>query len=161
MLSSWKSCNRSAIPAYKEQENKTYQITKGFYVSDSEIQRLVDTWRLAAKTMTANTPGAGTETPVDIPPAGIPLRQTPLFGSPDVQEGDPLLDEAIDLVRREGRASISMLQRRMRIGYTRAARLVDTMEERGIVGPSLANSQVREILDYGDAAPPPEDPDGI
>ena len=50
-------------------------------------------------------------------------------------EGDPLLNEAIDLARRQGRASISMLQRRLRIGYTRAARLVETMEEKGIVGP--------------------------
>ena len=46
-------------------------------------------------------------------------------------------------IRREGRASVSMLQRRMRIGYTRAARLVDVMEDRGIVGPPEANSQVR------------------
>lgn len=133
---------------------------QGVYVSDSEIQRLVETWRLAAKAMAANSP-TPVETPIDIPPAGIPLKQTPLFSGMEVQEGDPLLDEAIDLVRREGRASISMLQRRMRIGYTRAARLIDTMEERGIVGPSMSNSQVREILDYGDAAPPPEDPDGI
>jgi DNA segregation ATPase FtsK/SpoIIIE, S-DNA-T family len=72
----------------------------------------------------------------------------------DTQEGDPLMPEAIDLVRREGRASISMLQRRMRIGYTRAARLIDSMEDKGIIGPQMANSQVREILDYGDAAPP-------
>jgi DNA segregation ATPase FtsK/SpoIIIE-like protein len=52
-----------------------------------------------------------------------------------------------------------MLQRRMRIGYTRAARLVDVMEERGVVGPPEPNSQVRQVLDYGPAAPPPEDPD--
>jgi S-DNA-T family DNA segregation ATPase FtsK/SpoIIIE len=47
-----------------------------------------------------------------------------------------------------------MLQRRMRIGYTRASRLVDVMEERGIVAPPEANSQVRQILDYGPTAPP-------
>ena len=58
------------------------------------------------------------------------------------------------LIRREGRASVSMLQRRMRIGYTRAARLVDVMEDRGIVGPPEANSQVRQVLDYGPTAPP-------
>ncbi|HEY9088197.1 MAG TPA: DNA translocase FtsK, partial [Anaerolineaceae bacterium] len=134
---------------------------QGVYVSDSEIQRLVETWRLAARAMAANSPASSVDAPIDIPPAGIPLKQNALFGGMDAQEGDPLLNEAIDLVRREGRASISMLQRRMRIGYTRAARLIDTMEERGIVGPSVANSQVREILDYGDAAPPPEDPDGM
>ena len=50
-----------------------------------------------------------------------------------------------------------MLQRWMRIGYTRAARLIDTMEERGVVGPSLPTSQVREVLDYGQTAPPDED----
>ena len=68
-----------------------------------------------------------------------------------------LLNEAIVLIRREGRASVSMLQRRMRIGYTRAARLVDVMEDRGIVGPPEANSQVRHVLDYGPTAPPAEE----
>jgi DNA segregation ATPase FtsK/SpoIIIE-like protein len=50
-----------------------------------------------------------------------------------------------------------MLQRKMRIGYTRAARLVDVMEEKGIIGPSLSNTQVRAVLDYGPAAPPKEE----
>jgi S-DNA-T family DNA segregation ATPase FtsK/SpoIIIE len=49
-----------------------------------------------------------------------------------------------------------MLQRRLRIGYTRAARLVDTMQERGIVGAPAPGTGVREILDYGPAAPPEE-----
>jgi S-DNA-T family DNA segregation ATPase FtsK/SpoIIIE len=57
-------------------------------------------------------------------------------------------------VRREGRASISMLQRRMRVGYTRAARLVDSMEEQHIISGPLPNSQVREVLDFGSTAPP-------
>jgi S-DNA-T family DNA segregation ATPase FtsK/SpoIIIE len=42
-----------------------------------------------------------------------------------------------------------MLQRKLRIGYTRAARLVDQLEEEGIIGPAQATSQVREVLDYG------------
>ncbi len=67
------------------------------------------------------------------------------------------MSEAIDLVRREGRASITMLQRKMRIGYTRAARIIDTMERMKIVGPVQTNSQVREVIDYGQAGPPPED----
>jgi S-DNA-T family DNA segregation ATPase FtsK/SpoIIIE len=50
-----------------------------------------------------------------------------------------------------------MLQRRLRIGYTRAARLVDAMEEKGIISPALPNSQVREILDYGPVSPPADD----
>jgi S-DNA-T family DNA segregation ATPase FtsK/SpoIIIE len=63
----------------------------------------------------------------------------------------------VDLIRREGRASVSMLQRRMRIGYTRAARLMDQMEAKRIVGPPERGSQVRQVLDYGPAAPPSED----
>ena len=70
---------------------------------------------------------------------------------------DPLLPEAIELVRKEGRASVSMLQRRMRIGYTRAARIVDTMEDKGIVGPPEGTTQLRQILDYGQTAPPKDD----
>jgi S-DNA-T family DNA segregation ATPase FtsK/SpoIIIE len=65
-----------------------------------------------------------------------------------------MFHEALDLIRRQGRASISMLQRRLRIGYTRAARIIETMEEMGIVGPATGGSKAREVLDYGDAAPP-------
>ncbi len=53
-----------------------------------------------------------------------------------VQESDPLFPEAVKIVVESGQASTSMLQRRMRVGYTRAARLIDAMEERGYVGPS-------------------------
>ncbi len=67
----------------------------------------------------------------------------------DVQESmndsDELLPEAIDLVVRSGQASVSMLQRRFRIGYNRAARIVDMMEARGIVGPQ-DGSRPRQVL---------------
>ena len=79
-----------------------------------------------------------------------------MFEDITATQGDPLLNDAIDTVRREGRASVSVLQRRMRIGYTRAARLVDTLEEKGIVGPPAPGTGVREVLDYGPAAPPKE-----
>ena len=58
---------------------------------------------------------------------------------------DELLERAVNLVMESGQASVSMLQRRFRIGYTRAARLVDTMEDLKIVGPSMG-SKAREIL---------------
>jgi S-DNA-T family DNA segregation ATPase FtsK/SpoIIIE len=77
--------------------------------------------------------------------------------SPEEKNVDPLLAEAIDFVRREGRASVSMLQRRMRIGYTRAARIVDMMEDRGIIGAPEGTTQVRQILDYGPTVPPKDD----
>ncbi len=127
---------------------------QGVFVSDHEIQRLTESWR--AQTGQASPYAAPGASSVDSVPENIPLKQKPLWEDMQATDGDPLLSEAIDLVRREGRASVSMLQRRMRIGYTRAARLVDVMEERGIVGPSEGNTQVRQILDYGPAAPPKE-----
>jgi DNA segregation ATPase FtsK/SpoIIIE, S-DNA-T family len=96
---------------------------------------------------------------VDIPKAEVPVKPTPLFEdmTPADTNTDPLLPEAIDLVRKEGRASVSMLQRRMRIGYTRAARIVDMMEDKKIVGPPEGTSQMRQVLDYGPTIPPKDD----
>ena len=61
------------------------------------------------------------------------------------EKTDELLGDAIELVMSSGQASTSSIQRRFRIGYTRAARLIDTMEEMKIIGPSLG-SKPREIL---------------
>jgi S-DNA-T family DNA segregation ATPase FtsK/SpoIIIE len=125
---------------------------QGVFVSDPEIQRLVEFWRaqMGGGSLYAAAGGA-----VDAPlPTGVPLKQQPLWEDLQKEESDPLYTEAVDLVRREGRASVSMLQRRLRIGYTRAARLIDKMEEKGIVGPPEGNTQVRSVLDYGPAAPP-------
>jgi S-DNA-T family DNA segregation ATPase FtsK/SpoIIIE len=72
-------------------------------------------------------------------------------------ESDPLFDEAVSLIRKEGRASVSMLQRRLRIGYTRASRIVDQMEDKGIVGPPQGGTQMRQVRDYGPTAPPKDD----
>jgi DNA segregation ATPase FtsK/SpoIIIE, S-DNA-T family len=129
---------------------------QGAFVSDSEIQHLVDYWRAQAGiTEPAPTAYGGA---VDALPPGIPLKQIPLWEEMAPEEDlDPLFHEAVDLVRRQGRASISMLQRRLRIGYTRAARLIETMQEKGIVGPSQPGAQSLEILDYGPAAPPVEE----
>lgn len=129
---------------------------QGVYVSDAEIQRLVDTWKVIAMNRSAQGAAMPETHTVEMMPAGTPLKQTPLFGEAEVGE-DPLLKDATEIVRREGKASISMLQRKMRIGYTRSARLIDTLEEQGIIGPQQHGSQVREILNYGDA--PAVEPD--
>ena len=63
----------------------------------------------------------------------------------DGDDGDPLLRQAIDIVRRSDKASASLLQRRLRIGYARAARILDQMEDRGVVG-SADGSKFREVL---------------
>jgi DNA segregation ATPase FtsK/SpoIIIE, S-DNA-T family len=125
---------------------------QGAFVSDTEIQRLVDYWRGFAGTETVPSAEGGI---VDAIPGSLPLKQMPLWEEAQ-EDADPLLNESIDLVRRQGKASISMLQRRLRIGYTRAARLVETMQDKGIIGTEAAG-QGFEILDYGPAAPPIDD----
>jgi len=59
---------------------------------------------------------------------------------------DTLIDQAIDLVMEEGYASTSRLQRKLRIGFPRAARLMDELEEIGVVGPQESGGRVRKIL---------------
>ena len=61
------------------------------------------------------------------------------------EEEDELLPAAVEVVLETGQASVSMLQRRLKLGYSRAARLVDQMEERGIVGP-FEGSKPRQLL---------------
>lgn len=63
----------------------------------------------------------------------------------DELSGDDMLPSAVDVILETGQASVSMLQRRLKLGYARAARIVDEMEERGIVGP-FQGSKPREIL---------------
>lgn len=136
---------------------------QGTYVADEEIQKVVDHWKKA---------GASSETPHEIPLETTGAAEPVTRPAPAVQEPeqdlfvefttekepeDPMTATAIDLVRREGRASISQLQKRMSIGYTRAARLIDYMEEKGIISPPLPNTQAREVLDYGPTAPPEDD----
>ena len=128
---------------------------QGAFVSETEIQLLVTYWQnLAGAVEAAPMATGGT---VDALPSGIPLKQMAMWEEESAEEQDPLYAEAVDLVRRQGRASISMLQRRLRIGYTRSARLIESMQEKGIVGPNQPGTQGLEVLDYGPAAPPIEE----
>ena len=132
---------------------------QGTYVSDDEIQKVVDYWKNAANQGSETEFTAGLVDQADGLPLGGNYQQPDLFSETAVGKHrlDPVTNEAIDLIRREGRASISLLQKRMRIGYTRAARLIDYMEENKIISPQLPNSQTREVLDYGPTAPPVDD----
>ena len=62
-----------------------------------------------------------------------------------MDDDDPLYDQALESVVQSGKASASYIQRRLKIGYNRAARLVEEMEERGIVGPQNG-SKPREVI---------------
>lgn len=103
---------------------------QGSFISDDEVAELVHFVSQEAEP-------EFTEGVTDIPENQEQTEQ-PLFE-------DELLPEAVRLVLETGQASASMLQRKFRIGYSRAARLVDTMEEMKIVGPS-AGSKAREII---------------
>jgi S-DNA-T family DNA segregation ATPase FtsK/SpoIIIE len=103
---------------------------QGSFISDAETERLVEFWRVQAQP----------EYLEELVRAGEEESST--------EEGpgsDALLADAARLIVRAGYASVSLLQRKMRIGYVRAARLVDQLEERGIVGPAQG-SNPREIL---------------
>jgi S-DNA-T family DNA segregation ATPase FtsK/SpoIIIE len=122
---------------------------QGVFVSDSEILRTVQYWRSFGKT--TETAPVPTSTPLDAPPPNVPLKQMPIWDEMKEEEDlDPMFPEAVDYVRRKQKASISMLQRRLRIGYTRAARMIETMEEKGIIGPATGGSKPRQVLDYGE-----------
>ncbi|GMV34734.1 MAG: cell division protein FtsK [Chloroflexi bacterium] len=126
---------------------------QGVFVSDSEIHKLVDFWRDQAGNTSPYAAAAGM--PHETIPENAPLKQAPLWEeeTPKIT-GDPLFEEAVAIVRKEGKGSVSMLQRRLRIGYTRASRLMDTMEDKKIVGPPEGATQMRQVLDYGDVPPP-------
>jgi len=128
------------------------QRLQGCFVSDKEIHKLVGYWRSQRSTEAVTGLNITSET------AAKPPTQTSFL--PDIQSEieqanaageDDLLQRAIDVVKLQKKASISLLQRQLRIGYTRAARLIDQMEEKGIVGPATEDSRWREVLVLGDA----------
>jgi S-DNA-T family DNA segregation ATPase FtsK/SpoIIIE len=128
---------------------------QGVWVSEQELLRLVQYWRRQAGYVVPLSMATASGGIPDMVPRGVPLKQMPMFLDMEPEEDlDPLFGEAVDLIRRQGRASISLLQRRLRIGYTRAARLIETIEDKGIIATPQPGSQVREVLDYGPAAPP-------
>ena len=106
---------------------KPYRV-QGAYVSEAEVKKITDFIKEQGL--------------VDYE-EGSAFLETP--EESEEEESDTLFAEAVDLVVRTGSASISLLQRRFRIGYTRAARLIDDLERRGIVGP-FEGSKPREVL---------------
>ena len=99
-------------------------------VDDREIENIIAYWKNATQT----------ELPAEEPAPWEGL--VPSMGD----DSDDLIEEAIKLVRQEGHTSTSRLQRKLRIGFPRAARLMDELEERGIVGPVESGGREREVL---------------
>ncbi len=101
---------------------------QGVYVTDMEIERVIAHWQ---KNVDASTDAAPWEK---------------LLVEPEENEDEGLIEQAVSIVRSSQRASASLLQRRLRIGYPRAARLLDQLEEMGVVGPSLGGGKERDVL---------------
>jgi S-DNA-T family DNA segregation ATPase FtsK/SpoIIIE len=109
---------------------------QGVYVTDQEIERLIAFWQKMSTT--------GEK----LPPWEALLQE------PDEGTDDSLVQQAVEIVRQSQRASASLIQRKLRIGYPRAARLLDQLEEMGVVGPSQGGGKEREVLverDDGDS----------
>jgi S-DNA-T family DNA segregation ATPase FtsK/SpoIIIE len=123
---------------------------QGSFVSEPELARLIRFWKNAA--LGGDETHPMTTSPTATLPLNSPLEQVPMWEELEVEDepGDELFGDAVETVRQMRRASISLLQRRLRIGYTRSARLIDQMEEMGIIGPAQSGSQPREVLDFGD-----------
>ena len=107
--------------------------SQGAFTSDSEIDNVTNFWKDQSQPEFI----AEIQEKIDKPSTDLPEM--------DSGEDDEILAQAIEVIRQTKRASTSSLQRRLRIGYTRAARLMDLLEERGIVGPPNG-SDPREIL---------------
>jgi S-DNA-T family DNA segregation ATPase FtsK/SpoIIIE len=101
---------------------------QGVMITDMEIERIISHWQKS-------------DTQVDDVPPWEKLLQ-----EPEENEDDSLIEQAVSIVRSSQRASASLLQRRLRIGYPRAARLLDQLEEMGVVGPSQGGGKEREVL---------------
>ena len=118
--------------------NKPVRV-QGAFVSDDELNKIVDF--IIKQSIPVNYSKEVTEQELECDNKGHNAEDA---GSNAPAE-DELFEDALSLVLDMGQASSSMLQRRFRIGYTRAARLVDTMEELGIVGQSVG-SKPREVI---------------
>ena len=109
------------------------------FISDLEIEAIVNHWK---KTPWSTQPKIDIST---IEYEGDEAEADPIRSSQQRENRDALTDKAIDLANRHSKISTSLIQRRLRIGYPRAARLMDELEEMGIVGPS-DGSKSRDVI---------------
>lgn len=115
---------------------------QGVYVSDKELEGLIESWN------------SGAARAALAPWEDFLVRQDAL------SQQDDVLERAIELVKDTGQASASLLQRRLRVGYPRAARLMDELEELGLIGRATGGGRTREVLisddDRGDEPAAPQ-----
>jgi DNA segregation ATPase FtsK/SpoIIIE, S-DNA-T family len=112
------------------------QRIQGTLISDSEIDKLIFHWQKISH-------GVAT---LEAPWEGMVSEAT-------YEASDQLIEKAIGVVRTAGKASASLLQRRLKVGFPRAARLMDELEDMGIIGPSVGSGKDREVLSASDEEP--------
>ncbi len=132
---------------YLPSGTSTPERVHGAFVSDQEVHRVVASLQGGAAPVYVDEVLTGPQGAIP----GLPDDGTEGGESEADGEQDPLYDEAVRIVTESRRASVSGVQRRLKIGYNRAARLVESMEAAGLVGPLQSNGS-REVL----APPPPE-----
>ena len=115
---------------------------QGCFISPEEIDQVVSFVKQSGEAQYSDEVMAKIEESIQEKEKGGKGGATP---SEPAEEEDELLPAAVEVVLETGQASVSMLQRRLKLGYSRAARLVDQMEERGIVGP-FEGSKPRQLL---------------
>lgn len=120
---------------------------QGAFLSDEEANTLADYWRQQIIEHAVRIGEQAAQ--VQAEPVVEPGWELTNRSSEGFELDDDLLDKAEEIVRENGRASISLLQRRLRVGYSRAARLIDLLEQRGIIGRSESGGRGREVYDGG------------
>jgi S-DNA-T family DNA segregation ATPase FtsK/SpoIIIE len=134
---------------------------QGCFVSDREITRLIDYWKEQSPAEEAEAPppqekrtAKGAAKAAEPAPAAG-LAQSPWedmvkgVGESDEEAEDAEIEEATRVIQQYGRASASLLQRKMRLGYPKAARLMDELQKRGVIGREQAGGRTREVLRRG------------
>ena len=122
---------------------------QGAFLADEEAESLVGYWREQATQHAIAANGGQVIAPEEVQAKIEPGWELKEQNSDEFELDDELLDKAEEVVREYEKASISLLQRRLRIGYSRAARLIDLLEERGIIGHADQGRGGREIIDGG------------
>ena len=122
---------------------------QGVIVTDRELNRVIRWWQKS---------GEKSESPIQerYDDSEDPPWEDKVGIGGDEDEDEALINEAIELIKKEGHASASFFQRQLRVGYPRAARLVDQLEEKGILGPSQGGGRERDILIERDDDPDEE-----
>ncbi len=118
---------------YLDPAKSGLQRLQGILVGDNEIEKVVNHWQRISQA---------------VPPAEAPWEEMAAEVTVG-EDSDALIEQAIRVVKGAGRASVSLIQRRLRVGYPRAARLMDELEEMGVVGPSVGSGKDREVLISG------------